>query len=157
MRDHDELCELSSREGRRVAESTGRGRFRTKPRFKHPRTDGTALLLSTTTALFIIDLIAQHEPQADSQLARHRHARLAQPFLHQFVAIEPLQLGIAACRVSAGLVPEKTQQRTALLGSGAESLPGATGVFAWNQAHIAGQCLAIGGANGKNAIFACPS
>ena len=32
--------------------------IRTKPRFKHPRTDGTALLLSTTTELFVIDLIA---------------------------------------------------------------------------------------------------
>jgi|HubBroStandDraft_2_1064218.scaffolds.fasta_scaffold216993_3 hypothetical protein len=51
--------------------------MRSNPRFKHPRTDGTALLLSTTTELFIIDLIAQHDPQANAQLARHRHARLA--------------------------------------------------------------------------------
>ena len=33
--------------------------MRSKPRFKHPRTDGTPQLLSTTTELFIIDLIVQ--------------------------------------------------------------------------------------------------
>jgi hypothetical protein len=32
--------------------------MRTKARFRHPRTDGTALLLSTTTELLVIDLIA---------------------------------------------------------------------------------------------------
>src|SRR5215471_20558288 len=41
--------------------------FRTKPRFKHPRTGSTALLLSTTTELFIVDLIAQHDPEANPQ------------------------------------------------------------------------------------------
>src|ERR1700759_2436582 len=82
--------------------------IRTKPRFRHPRTDSTALLLSTTTELLIIDLVAQHDPQPDSQLARHRHARLAQTLLHKFATVEPLQFGIAARRVSAGLVPEKT-------------------------------------------------
>jgi len=88
----------------------------TKPRFKHPRTGRTAVLLSTTTEFFVIDLVPQHDPQADSQLARHRHACLPQPLLHEFTAIEPLQLGIAARRVNAGLVPEKAQQRIALLG-----------------------------------------
>src|SRR5271170_1336317 len=77
--------------------------IRTKPRFKHPRTGITAVLLPTTTELFIIDLLAQHDPQPDSQLAGHRHARLPQTLLHQFAAIAPLQLGIAARRVSAGL------------------------------------------------------
>jgi hypothetical protein len=32
--------------------------MRTKARFRHPCTDGTALLLSTTTELLVIDLIA---------------------------------------------------------------------------------------------------
>ena len=39
---------------------------RTIADFKHPRTGGTALLLPTTTELFIIDLIAQHDPQANA-------------------------------------------------------------------------------------------
>jgi len=50
-----------------------------------------------------------------AQLARDRHARLAQTFLHEFAAIEPMQLEITA-RVSAGFVPEDAQKRTALLG-----------------------------------------
>jgi len=37
------------------------------------------LLLSTTTELLVIDLIAQHDPQANAQLARHHHARFPQP------------------------------------------------------------------------------
>src|SRR5215470_15248518 len=39
--------------------------IRTKPRFRHPRTGGTALLLSTTTELFITDLVSQHDPQGE--------------------------------------------------------------------------------------------
>jgi hypothetical protein len=56
--------------------------MRTKPRFRHPRTGGTAMLLSTTTELLVIDLIAQHDPQANAQLAGHRHAGFPQPLLH---------------------------------------------------------------------------
>src|SRR3974390_852120 len=69
---------------------------RTKPRFRHPRTGSTALLLSATAELLVIDLVAQHDPQPDSQLASRCHACFPQPLLHQFAAIEPLQLGIAA-------------------------------------------------------------
>jgi hypothetical protein len=54
---------------------------RTKPRFRHPRTGGTALLLSTTTELFIIDLVAQHDPQPNAQLASRRHACFPQSLL----------------------------------------------------------------------------
>jgi hypothetical protein len=54
----------------------------TIPDFRHPRTGSTALLLSTTTELFVVDLIAQHDPQTNAQLARHCHARFPQPLLH---------------------------------------------------------------------------
>jgi len=81
--------------------------MRTKPRFGHPRTGITALLLSTTTELLVIDLVAQHDPQPDTQLARHRYARFAQPLLHQFAVIKALQLGVASRRVSPGLAPQK--------------------------------------------------
>src|SRR5215831_20711455 len=64
--------------------------IRTKPRFKHPRTGSTALLLSTTTELFVVDLIPQHDPEANAQLARHRYARFSHPLLHHFAAIDPL-------------------------------------------------------------------
>jgi hypothetical protein len=38
--------------------------MRTKPDFGHPRTDSTALLLSTTTEPLVVDLTVQHDPQA---------------------------------------------------------------------------------------------
>src|SRR5215470_18630291 len=88
--------------------------IRTKPRFKHPRTGGTALLLSTTTELFIIDLISQHDPQSNAQLARYCHARFSQALLHKFAAIEPLQLRIATRRMGTGFTPNKAQERIAL-------------------------------------------
>ena len=49
--------------------------IRTIADFRHPRTGSTALLLSTTTELFVIDLVPQHDPQTNAQLARYRHAR----------------------------------------------------------------------------------
>src|SRR5215469_15247137 len=91
--------------------------IRTIRRFWHPRTGCTAvLLLSTTTELFIINLVPQHDPQADPKLARNRHTRFSQTFLYQFAAIETFQLGVTAYRVSTRLIPEKPQQRTALFG-----------------------------------------
>ena len=112
--------------------------------FKHPRTGSTALLLSTTTELLVIDLIAQHDPQPNAQLAGCCHACFPQAFLHQFAAIESLQLGIAAHRMSAGFIPKKAQQRTALLGQRPEPLVRCARVFAWNQSDVTGQRLAIG-------------
>src|ERR1700739_107164 len=77
----------------------------TMPDFKHPRTGGTALLLPTTTELLVIDLIAQHDPQTNAQLAGCRHECFPQPLLHQFAAIETLQFGIEAYRLSAAHHP----------------------------------------------------
>src|SRR5215469_3502032 len=118
--------------------------IRTKPRFRHPRTGSTAALLSTATELFIIDLIAQHDTQTNPQLASHRHARFPQALVHQFASIKALQLGIVTRRMSAGLIPKKAQERTALFGQRTESLSCSAGVFAWNQSHVTGQCFAIG-------------
>src|SRR5580704_8511080 len=72
--------------------------FRTIPRFWHPRTGITAflLLLSTTTELVVLNLVPQHDPQPDPQLARHRNARFPQTLLHQFAAVKTLQLRIPA-------------------------------------------------------------
>jgi hypothetical protein len=114
-----------------------------QPRSRHPRTDSTALLLSTTTELFVIDLIAQHNPETNTQLACHRYARFPQPLLHQFAAIETSQLRIAACGVSAGLIPQKAQQRITLFADSAEQSPSPAGTFLRNQPYVAGQRLAI--------------
>jgi len=117
---------------------------RTIPDFKHPRTGCTALLLlSATTELLVINLVPQHDPQADPELARHRHSRLPQTFLNQFAAVETLQFWIATHRMSTGFTPEKAQQRAALFGNSTESLSLPTGVFPRNEPDVTGQCLAI--------------
>jgi hypothetical protein len=55
---------------------------RTIPRFWHPRTGCTALLLLTATKeLLIINRIPQHDPQPDSELARHRYTCFSQTFV----------------------------------------------------------------------------
>src|SRR5580704_13317799 len=118
--------------------------IRTIRDFRHPRTGGTAWLLPTTTELLVIDLIAQHDPQPDSQLAGHRHACFPQPLLYQFAPIETPQLRIAACRVSASLIPQKAQQRITLFADSAEPPSSPAGTFLRNQAHVAGQRLAVG-------------
>jgi hypothetical protein len=52
---------------------------------KHPRTDRTTTLppLVTAAAEFpVIDFVAQHDPQADAQLASRGDARFPHAFLH---------------------------------------------------------------------------
>jgi len=60
-------------------------------RIWHPRTGCTAflLLLSSSTELVVINLVPQHDPESDSQLASYCDPRLSQPF-HQFAGIETL-------------------------------------------------------------------
>src|SRR5215470_4451524 len=107
------------------------------PRFWHPRTGCTALLLLPATAeLFIINLVPQHNPQSDPELARHRHACLPQTFLNQFAAIETFQLWITAYRVSAGFTPQESQQRTALLRYFTEPLSSSAGALSRDQPGI---------------------
>jgi hypothetical protein len=83
--------------------------FRTIARFWHPRTGFTAflLLLSTTTELVVLNLIAQHDPQSDPELASHGHARFPQTLLHQLAAVKTLQLRILAGGMRSRLTPEK--------------------------------------------------
>src|SRR5438128_3897593 len=119
--------------------------FPTNPRLMHNLNmpHSFLLYLSVTTELLIINLIPQHDPQSDPQLACHRHARLSQTFVNQFAAVETLQLWIAACRMCTCLTPEKPQQGTALFGHSAEPLMLSTGVFPRDDAYITRQRLAI--------------
>src|SRR5262249_14898602 len=81
--------------------------IRTLADFRHPRTGSTALLLSTTTELFITDLVSQHDPQANPQLACHHHTCLPRTLLHQLATIETFQLRITACGMSTGSFQRK--------------------------------------------------
>jgi hypothetical protein len=75
--------------------------LRTIRRFWHPRTGINAFLLflSTTTELVVLKLIPQHDPQPDSELESHGHARLPESFLDYFAAVKAFQLRIPACDV----------------------------------------------------------
>src|ERR1017187_6680607 len=87
--------------------------FRTIARVWHPRIGCTALLLllllSTTTELVVINLVPQHDPESDSQLASDRDPCFSQPFLNQLAAVETLELWILPYRVDRRLAPEKPQ------------------------------------------------
>src|SRR6202040_3478212 len=83
--DHDVLCKLPSWWGGGWPIQLTRSlQSRTTVVSRHPRM-GFPLLrqLSTPTELFVVNLIPQHDPQPNAQLARRRHPRLAHPFLHQ--------------------------------------------------------------------------
>ena len=64
--------------------------IRTIPDFKHPRTGRTAVLLSTTTELFVINLVAQHDPESNPEFASGGGLRFPQSFLDQLAPVEPL-------------------------------------------------------------------
>src|ERR1700751_310358 len=144
LTDHDEVFELPGYPGRAGRLINRPVTVHTIPDFKHLRTGCTALLLlSATTELLVINLVPQHDPQADSELACHRHTRLPQTFLHQFAAVETLQLRIATHRMSTRFTPQEAQQRTALFGHSTESLSLSAGVFPRNEPHITAQGLAV--------------
>ena len=68
----------------------------------HPRTGITVFLLhlSTTTELFIVNLVPQHDPESDPKFASYGNPGLSQTFLDQFAAVEALQLRVPAYGVS---------------------------------------------------------
>src|SRR5258708_26282311 len=80
------------------------------------------LLLSTTTELVVLNLIPQHDPQSDSELASHRHTRFPQTLVHQFAAVKTLQLPILSCGMRSPLTPQKPQHRCILFSESTEPL-----------------------------------
>ena len=83
--------------GRQVAYSLIRSRFcRTTVAIRHPRMDTTAFLprLSATAELLVINLVAHHDPESDSQFPGCCDSRFPQSLLHQFAPIEAFQLWI---------------------------------------------------------------
>ena len=92
--------------------------------FWHPRTGTTAFLphLAAATELLVIDLVAQQDPQPNSEFTSRRDPGFTQPLLGQLAPIEALQLRVSAYSVYGGLAPEKAQQWVALFAQPAESL-----------------------------------
>lgn len=104
---------------------------------------GLPALSSATAELLVVDLVPQHDPEPDTELASGRDFGLAEPLLGQLAAIETLQFLVLAHGMTDGFTPQEAQQRVALLGERAASLSPAAGVLTGNHADIAGDRLAI--------------
>src|SRR5207245_9438855 len=140
----------SPHSGRRVAYSVTRSlQCRTTVVIWHSRMRCPALpLLSAAAELFVINLVAQHDPQADTQFVCRRNPRLAHPFLDKLATIEAFQLRVFHYRMDRRFGPQIAQQRVALLGQFSQPLSLTAGVFTWDRSDVAGYVLAIGEAAG---------
>ncbi len=66
-------------------------------------------LLSAAAELFVVNLVAQHDPQADTQFVRRCNPRLAHPFLDKLATIEAFQFRIFSYRVDRRFGPQIAQ------------------------------------------------
>src|SRR4030095_150207 len=91
----------SPHSGRQVAYSVTRSlRCRTTVESRHTCVGFPALpQLAAATELFVINLVAHHDPQPDAQFARCRDPGLAHSFLDELATIEAFQLGIFGGRM----------------------------------------------------------
>ena len=145
--DHDDSCELPPPEGGGSPnQCCGHSRTRTRadtgipartPRLRLPRQP-------TTAELRVIDLIAQHDPEANPELPRRRDAGFRESLLHDLPSIEALQVGITSDGMRGRLAPEKPEERVALFAERAQTLASAARVLTRDHADVAGDCLPIG-------------
>lgn len=71
--------------------------------------------LSAAAELLVINLVAQRDPESDSEFASCGNPGFPQSSLDQFAPVEALQLRIMPYGVDRRLTPEISQQRVALL------------------------------------------
>src|SRR2546426_999652 len=100
--------------------------------------------LSSVAELFVIDLVAHHNPQPDAKLSCRGDPRLAHPFLDELAPVEASQLRVFLYRMHHRFGPQIAQQRVAFLAHLSQSLPLAAGVFARDHPDVAGYFLATG-------------
>jgi hypothetical protein len=100
--------------------------------------------LSAATELCIINLIAQHDPQPNSQFASRCDPRFSHSLLHQLATIEALQLPIFLYRMHRCFRPQIAQQLVAFLGQFSQALSFSAGALAGNHPDIAGHLVAGG-------------
>ena len=72
--------------------------------------------LAAAAELFLVDLVAQHNPQLDAQFARCRDRLLAHSFLDELATVESFQLRVFSRGMHGSFRPQIAQQRVALLG-----------------------------------------
>src|SRR5882672_5862322 len=144
--DHDDSCELPPREGGGSPNQCfGHSRTRTSANPGIPaQTPPLRLPRQATTAeLRVIDLIAQHDPEANPQLPRCRDAGFRESLLHHLPAIEALQVRVPSHGMRGRLAPEKPQERIPLFAERAEPLPLPARVLPRDHADVARECLPV--------------
>src|SRR5207302_2106554 len=114
--DHDVLCKLPShRGGGQPIQLTRSLLCRTTVEIRHPRMGFPTLpQLSAAAELFVINLVAHHNPQPDSQFPGRRDPGLAHSFLDELAPIEAFQLRVFPYCVHRRFGPQVAQQRVAL-------------------------------------------
>src|SRR4029078_731659 len=65
--------------------------------------------LSAAAELFVINLVAHHNPQPDAEFARRCDPRLAHSFLDELATIEPFQLRVFPAGVHPRFGPQIAQ------------------------------------------------
>jgi len=108
--------------------------------------------------LGVVNLIANHDEEADEELAGHGHAGLgATPAMDQR-AVDPVQVVIGAGGQWSGLAEDPAEQRAALLGDLAQVAGVRRGAHGGGQADVAHDVLASreagGGAQTKMVVRA---
>jgi hypothetical protein len=100
--------------------------------------------LSTTAEFFVLDLVAQHNPEPDSKFPGRRDPRLAHSVLDQLATIESFQLWVFSYGMQRRFGPQVAQQRIALLGQGPQPLSLAATVLTWDHPDITSHLLGGG-------------
>ena len=72
--------------------------------------------LSTPAELFVINLISQHDPQTNAQLACCRNPGLAHSFLDELAPVEAFQFCVLDHGMQRGFDSQVTEQRIAFFG-----------------------------------------
>jgi len=92
----------------------------------------------------VVDLVAQHDEEADEELARDGDPGLRAAAAMAQRAVGAFEIGVETRGVRGGLAEHPAEQRAALFGDMAESILIGGGIEARGQAHVAHDVLGVG-------------
>lgn len=93
--------------------------------------------------LVVVDLVAQHNEEADEELAGDRHFGFGPSATTEEGEVGTFEVGVRARRVRRRLTEDEAEERAALLGDVAEVIFVGGGVEGWGQADVADHVLAV--------------
>jgi hypothetical protein len=100
--------------------------------------------LSAAAELFVVNLVAHHNPQPDAWFACRRDPCLAHSFLDELPPIEAFKLRIFLNRMHGRFGPQIAQQGVAFLGQFSQSLSLSAAALTGDHPDIAGHLIAAG-------------